>query len=138
MYWDLGLGLSIIFERSKSVHLRLSPLLILAPRFYLLLVTNCILTWCGIEREHSSSWTSNFYQVDKVIITSPQSNPMKLSTSCCQISSRLVLHFHSVSVKQILPSKMKFIIVEEVYIPTYYQFTFWNEIHNCWYCFSET
>ena len=51
---------------------------------------------------------------------------------------RLVLHFHSVSVKQILPSKMKFIIVEEVYIPTYYQFTFWNEIHNCWYCFSET
>ena len=40
------------------------------------------------------------------------------------IETRLVLHFHSVSVKQILPSKMKFIIVEEVYIPTYYQFTF--------------
>ena len=33
-------------------------------------------------------------------------------------SIRLVLHFHSVSVKQILPSKMKFIIVEGVYIPT--------------------
>ena len=42
----------------------------------------------------------------------------------CDLDVRLVLHFHSVSVKQILPSKMKFIIVEEVYIPTYYQFTF--------------
>ena len=47
------------------------------------------------------------------------------------ILHRLVLHIHSVSVKQNLPSKMIFIIVKEVYISTYFQFTFQNEIHNC-------
>ena len=44
---------------------------------------------------------------------------------------RVILHSRLVSVKHNLPSKMKFIIVELVYITVCFHFTFQNEIHNC-------
>ena len=62
------------------------------------------------------------FLLDRIIENEP------LTAFIIVLTCRLVLHIHLVSVKQNLPSKMIFIIVKEVYITTYFQFTFQNEI----------